>query len=101
MEKFLDCKPLLSELTEHVITNKWFMLGIHLKCDVNKLDEIESIEGSNEDRTRKMFQYWLETTPTASRRQLLDALEKRRVSESNVAKKYKNHLIVLHNSDCK
>ena len=101
LESFLSVRPHLSELTEQVITNKWYLLGVQLKCDIKKLDELYEKNSDNAYKTLKMFQLWLDSTPTASRRDVLDALRKRVVSENGVAEEYERYLKEFHESTCK
>ena len=101
--RFLSYRPGLDELTEHVdVGTKWYLLGTLLHLDDRRLDGIEQLQGQDDThKTLKMFQHWLTTTPTASRRQVLEALTKRVVSENTVADQYKDYLKELHDSTCK
>ena len=100
---FLSYRPGLAELTEHVdVGTKWYLLGTLLHLDDKRLDGIDQLQGyDNTMKTLKMFQLWLDTTPTASRRQVLEALRKRVISQHTVADQYEAHLKELHESTCK
>ena len=100
---FLSSAPLLSELLEHIdVGTKWYFLGTLLHVDDKRLDGIEQLQGHDDtSKTLKMFQHWLTTTPTASRRQVLEALRKRVVNEHTVADKYEKYLKELHDTTCK
>ena len=100
---FLSSAPLLPELIEQVdIGTKWYLLGTLLHVDDKRLDGIEQLQGHDDtSKTLKMFQHWLTTTPTASRRQVLEALRKRAINEHTVADKYERYLRELHNTTCK
>ena len=100
---FLSYRPGLAELTEHVdVGTKWYLLGTLLQLDDRRLDGIDQLPGHDDTKkTLKMFQHWLTTTPTASRRQVLEALRKRVISENTVADQYEAHLKELHESTCK
>lgn len=91
-QQLLAETPELYELMEYVNTNKWYSLGVQLKCNTNKLDELDEMKGNNNDKLTKMFQHWLENTSSPSRSQLLRALRKRSVSEIAVAKDYEQYL---------
>ena len=94
-------KPALSELSKQVVTDKWYLLGVHLKCEISKLDELEEMNGSNEYKTFKMFQHWLETNTYATRRHVIEALKKRVIGENALAEDYEKYLKELQNSNCK
>ena len=100
---FLSCTPLLHELIEQVdVGTKWYLLGTLLHVDDKRLDGIEQLQGHDDtSKTLKMFQHWLSATPTASRRQVLEALRKRVVNEHTVADKYKKYLKEFHDTTCK
>ena len=100
---FLSYRPGLDELTEHVaVGTKWYLLGTLLHLDDRRLDGINQLQGQDDtDKTLRMFQHWLTTTPTASRRQILEALRKRVISENTVFDHYENYLKELHESTCK
>ena len=102
-DNFLSYRPALDELIEHVdVGTKWCFLGTLLHVEDKRLDGIDQLQGHNDThKTYKMFQNWLTTTPTASRRQVLKALRKRVISEHTVADQYEAHLKELHESTCK
>uniref|UniRef100_A0A1X7TEG0 Death domain-containing protein n=1 Tax=Amphimedon queenslandica TaxID=400682 RepID=A0A1X7TEG0_AMPQE len=97
---FLSSPPLLSELIEQVdVGTKWYLLGTLLHVDSKRLDGFEQLPGHDDtSKTLKMFQHWLTTTPTASRRQVLEALRRRVVNEHTVADKYEKYLKELHDT---
>ena len=92
--RFLSYKPALDELIEHIdVGTKWRLLGTLLRVDDNRLDGIDQLQGHDDTyKTLKMFQNWLTTTPTATRKQVLEALRKRVISENTVAEQYETHL---------
>ena len=102
-DNFLSYKPGLDELTEHVdVGTKWYLLGTLLHLDDRRLDGIDQLPNRDDThKTLKMFQLWLASTPTGSRRQVLEALTKRVISENTVAEQYKDYLKELHDSTCK
>ena len=102
-DAFLSSAPLLSELLEHIdVGTKWYFLGTLLHVDDKRLDGIEQLQGHDDaSKTLKMFQHWLTTTPTASRKQVLEALRIRMVSQYSVADKYEKYLMELHDTTCK
>lgn len=90
--KLLDEKPSLSEICEHVRTIKWFQLGIQLELDDSELREIKEDNNSVADRRTAMYQLWFRTQPKRNRRQLLNALKSKAVSEYKIASDYEEIL---------
>ena len=101
-DAFLSSAPPLSELIERIdVGTKWYLLGTLLHVDDKRLDGIEQLQGHDDtSKTLKMFQHWLTTTPTASRKQVLEALKKRVVNEHTVADKYEKYLKEHHDTNC-
>ena len=87
-ERFLDSKPELDELSQYIINNQWYLLGVQLDCDKALLDKFEEMDEDDDFKTRTMFQHWLENSNTASRRKVLEAL---RIKTSDY-EKYLKHL---------
>ena len=102
-ESFLDGTPTLSELTRRIqIDNKWYILGTLLEIESRKLNSIEKQPGCDDvHKTLKMFELWLATTPTASRKHLLEMLRERVIGENTVAEEYEKYLKEQHNTNCK
>ena len=100
---FLSYRPALDELIEQVnVGTKWLLFGTLLHLDDKKLDGIDQLPGhDNTMKTLKMFQLWLDTTPTASRRQILEVLRKSVVGENTLADEYEKYLKKLHETNCK
>ena len=93
-EKILEEKPSLHELCEHIrIGSKWYQLGIQLKLNAKKLEDIHKLPDDSTYKTTKMFELWLDTKPDATRRQVVDALRKEVIEENTVAHEYE--LVVL------
>ena len=86
----MDNRPELRELQEHVRTNKWFDLGLQLGLKDNELAAIR-VEYLGNCR-RVMFSEWLRTTPKASRKQLIDALNRNAVAERYLAEQYQTYV---------
>ena len=92
-EEILEEKPSLDELCEHIrIGSKWYQLGIQLKLDPKKLEDIRRQPDDSTYKTSRMFQLWLDTNPNATRRQVVDALRKEIIEEITVAHKYEKSL---------
>uniref|UniRef100_A0A1X7T7T8 Death domain-containing protein n=1 Tax=Amphimedon queenslandica TaxID=400682 RepID=A0A1X7T7T8_AMPQE len=73
-----------------------------LDLDQKRLRSIEAQAGHTDTHKMiEMFNLWLTTTPTASRRQVLEVLRKRVVNEHTVADKYEKYLKELHDTTCK
>ena len=80
-EEILVEKPTLDELCEHIrIGSKWYQLGIQLKLNVKKLEDIHKLPDDSAYKTTKMFELWLDTKPDATRRQVIDALRKEEIT---------------------
>lgn len=69
------------------ISSKWEMLGLYLGISQEILDEINVTE---KNKPYRMLLYWKRNTPTSGTayRQLYNALCKRRVGHSKLAKKF-------------
>ena len=73
-----------------------------LDLDQKRLRSIEGQSGhTGAHKMIEMFNLWLDTTPTASRRQVLEALRKSVVGENTLADKYDKYLKELHEATCK
>ena len=82
-QNLLDQQPGLKELTTHVRTTEWSMLGVQLELDSIALHECTDLTS--------MYQLWIqEKAEMATRRNLLTAL--RSIRENNVTRKYENYL---------
>ena len=92
-EEILAEKPTLDELCEHIrIGSKWYQLGIQLKLNAKKLDDIHKLPDDSTCKATKMFELWLNTKPDATRRQVVDALTKEVIEEIAVAHEYEQTL---------
>ena len=87
---YLDQKPSLAELTEHVnVGTKWYQVGIQLlQLDPRRLDAIDVECKDIDTKLFKMYQLWLSTTPNATRRQLLQVLRLSSIAEHTIASQY-------------
>ena len=104
-EEILIEKPTLDELCEHIrIGSKWYQLGIQLKLNSKKLEDIHKLPDDSTYKTTKMFELWLDTKPDATRRQVIDALRKEVIEEITVAYEFEQTLrksCSLHTSEYK
>ena len=92
-EEILEEKPTLDELCEHIrIGSKWYQLGIQLKLNAKKLEDIHKLPDDSTRKATKMFELWLNTKPDATRRQVVDALTKEVIEEITVAHDYEQTL---------
>ena len=100
---FLSSSPSIKELTEHVdVSTNWHIVGTMLDLDQRRLRSIERQTGHTDTHKMiEMFNLWLTTTPTASRRQVLETLRIRVVGENTLADKYEKYLKELHEATCK
>ena len=92
--QFLNGKPTLNELCEHVrIDAKWYKFGVLLKLDTTKLDGIEQQYKESDVKALKMFELWLSSKPKAMRREIIETLQKPTIGENVIAEEYKRSLI--------
>ena len=87
---YLDQRPSVAELTKHVnVSTKWRQVGIQLELDTQRLDAIEAnYHGDTDTKLSKMYEEWLNSTPNATRRQLLEVLRRSSINELYIAYKY-------------
>ena len=101
-DAFLSSKPRTKELTEHVnVGTNWYTLGTMLDLDQKQLQDINGRAISSTQKMIEMFNLWRATTPTASRRQVLEALGKSVMGENALAYEYENYLKDLYETTCK
>ena len=87
--QFLNGKPTLHELCEHVrIDTKWYKFGVLLKVDITNLDGLEQLNKGCDIKALKMFESWLSINPKATRQQVIETLQKEAIGENTVAEKY-------------
>ena len=100
---FLSTTPTIKELAEHVdVSTNWYIVGTMLDLDQRRLRSIEGQTGHTDTyKMIEMFNLWLDTTPTASRRQVLEALRISVVGENTLADEYEKYLKEIHEATCK
>ena len=97
--QFLNGKPTLAELCEHVrINTKWYKFGVLLELDTTKLDGIEQQYKESDVKAVKMFELWLSSKPKAMRREIIATLRKDAIGENTIAEQYQS---VLKESELK
>lgn len=85
----MEEKPELHELMENAnVGTKWYELGIQLKLDPNRLDEIDRSRLNISRKVSDIFHLWLNSKPRATRRELVAALKKRSVNSITLADEY-------------
>lgn len=90
---FLDEKPTLAELCEHVrVGVEWRVFGELLELDSNKLDDIEKNENCDDSKAMKMFELWFSTKTRTTRRKIIETLREEAISENTVAVNYEKAL---------
>ena len=93
-DAFLNGKPTLSELFKHVsISTKWYQFGVLLEINSTKLNCIEQDCQGSDMKALKMFELWLCSNPSASRKKIIDTLETEAIGENTIAEKYRKTLI--------
>ena len=91
---FLNGKPTLNELFQHVsISTKWYQFGVVLEINSTKLDSIDKDYRDSNMKALKMFDLWLSSNPSASRKQIIDTLKTEAIGENTVAEEYWKTLI--------
>ena len=97
--QFLNGKPTLAELCEHVrINTKWYKFGVLLEVDTTKLDGIEQQYKESDVKAVKMFELWLSSKPKTMRREIIATLRKDAIGENTIAEQYQS---VLKESELK
>ena len=92
-EAFLNEKPTLDELCRHVrIDTEWYKFGVLLKLNTTKLEGIRVMNESTGFKTVKMFELWLSSKPTATRREIIVTLRTEAIGEKTIAEDYKKAL---------
>ena len=92
--QFLNGKPTLAELCEHVrVVTKWYTFGVLLKLDTSKLNDIEQQYKDSDVKAVKMFELWLSSKPKAMRREIIETLQKPTIAENVIAEEYKKALV--------
>lgn len=87
----MDERPTLSELEERIDIVDWHSLGIQLELSPSKLEEIEYSSARVNDARRRMFQLWLDTSPSPTRRELIKKLQSRAVGKRSLAREYEKY----------
>ena len=92
-EQFLNGKPSVHELYEHVrVGTNWQKLGVLLKLDTRKLNDIKLLNEDSDIKSLKMFELWLSSDPNPTRREIIETLKKPGISENAIAEQYKEML---------
>ena len=90
-DAFLNGKPTLRELLKHVsasISTKWYQFGVLLEINNAKLDSIAKDYQESDMKALKMFELWLSSNPSASRKQIIDTLKTEAIGKNTVAEQY-------------
>lgn len=91
----MDDRPSIKELENKIEIVNWHSLGIQLELNPRKLNEIEQETRTITNARRRMFQLWLDTSPSPTRRELIKELESSAVGESSLARDYKKYIETL------
>ena len=92
-EAFLNKKPTLDELCRHVrVETKWYTFGVLLKLDTYKLEGIRLMNEDSGFKAIKMFELWLSSNPTATRREIIETLRTEAIGEKTIAEDYNKAL---------
>ena len=100
LRRILDKKPNVRELSKYIILRtKWHIFGTQLGLKPAVLDEIQVSNNEDvHDRTRKMFQSWLDTNDSATRQQIVDTLRLEIIGLNRIAKDYEDALMSKQNN---
>ena len=91
--QFLTGKPTVHELYEHVnIGSKWYKFGVLLQLGTTKLDDIRVMNGDSDFKAIKMFELWLSTNPSGTRKEIMETLKKPVIGQNTVAEEYNKAL---------
>ena len=97
-DQFLNGKPSVHELYEHVrVGTNWQKLGVLLKLDITKLNDIKLLNEDSDIKSLKMFELWLSSKPNPTRREIIETLKKPGISGNAIAEQYKE---ILPESKC-
>ena len=92
-EAFLNEKPTLDELCRHVrVDADWYKFGVLLKLNTTKLEGIRVMNESSGFKTVKMFELWLTSKPTATRREIIETLSTEAIGMKTLAEDYNKAL---------
>ena len=92
-DQFLNGKPTVHELYEHVrVGTNWHKLGVLLKLDITKLNDIRLLNEDSDFKSLKMFELWLSSKPNATRKEIIETLKKPAIGENALAEQYKKTL---------
>ena len=100
--QFLNRKPTVHELYEHVrVGTNWYKLGVLLKLDIKTLNDIRSLNEDSDFKSSNMFELclcvcremmfelWLSSKPNATRREIIETLNKDAIGEITIAERYR------------
>ena len=89
----LDESPPLDELCTYICTTDWYQLGVMLKLNHKRLDEIERQYSEVNRQRTEMFKLWLSSKgEEATRRVLIDVLTAKPLEEKALVQDYKEYL---------
>ena len=90
--QLLSGKPTLKELSRHIILGpKWHIFGTQLGLDSASLDGIQVSNNEDvHDRTKRMFQLWLDSNPCPTRQQIVDTLRLEVIGLNRIANDYED-----------
>ena len=92
-DALLNEKPTVAELYEFVrVGAKWLELGILLELDSVNLNGIDELNKDCDFKAKKMFELWLTTKHSATRRQIIETLKKEAIGMNAVAVDYEKAL---------
>lgn len=71
---------------------KWRVFGIALELDSDQLDDIEKRNKDYELKAMRMFELWLSTKPSTTRREIIETLKKKAIGQNVIADSYEKAL---------
>lgn len=93
LDEALAKRPQLTELIRHARTANWYVLGVLLALETDKLDAIKVEYSGEGERLLQMYQLWLAKRPNATNSDVIEALKSKPLEEITVAENFKKFLI--------
>ena len=88
-QQFLNKRPTFDELIKYVrVSEKWYEFGVLLHLPAIELDAIAKLNADHDFKALKMFYLWLNNNPNATRKEIIEKLQKEDIGEGDVAEKY-------------
>ena len=87
-------------LISYARTSKWFVLGVLLQLDIQKLNDIKKKNEDEEEKLLQMYELWLSSKPNATYEDLIKALESKPLEEITVADELRQSIMYYLKHKC-